>query len=81
MTPQQQLTETLKRSGIPAREVRCFGSQVMITTIGEDTARRWAMLLNNFCSKVRGPGQGYDDKPNVTGRPEYIKVWRVWGTI
>lgn len=53
MTLQQQLKAKLEAAGIPHHEIRCYGSQVVVTVIGRETAQRWAVLLGEFCRRVQ----------------------------
>lgn len=83
-----ELTKTLEKKlqavGIPAKEVKCYGSQIMITCKGKESAERFASLLGAFCSKVRGPIESLDynkENTNTTLLPSMHKVWRVNGTI
>jgi hypothetical protein len=83
MNIQEQMREKLLKTGIPAKEVKCYGSQIMVTTYGLAAAQRWHSLLGNFCSKVRS-GQSVDynaENRNTVLRPTTHKVWRVWGTL
>lgn len=84
MSVQQRMQELLGKAGIPAKEIKVYGSQVMITCWGRDSAVRFGDLLKTFCSKVRGPIQTADyDKvnQNTVLKPSRHEVWRVWGTI
>jgi hypothetical protein len=81
---QDQMKATLETLGIPAKEVKCYGSQIMITCWGEPAARKFAHVLNRFCSKVTGPKESIDYNQVNEGtclRPTTHKVWLVWGTI
>jgi len=81
-----EIRATLAASGIPSREIRVYGSQIMITARGYQSAQRWAMLLQRMgCTTVRGPGESLDEKadaaPGDSARNRYIRVWRVWATV
>jgi len=85
MTIQTQMQAMLEKTGIPARRIHCYGSQIMITCIARDTAQKWAGLLNKFASKVR-VGEGMDDTADAEKYPNerrnhVIKVYRVWATV
>lgn len=84
MTSQEQMKDILSKSGIPAKEIKVFGSQILITCHGEEAARKFAGLLSNFCSTVRGPVKSYDDNKvntNTVMLPSKHIVWRVGGAI
>lgn len=81
MTIQEKMKTKLEESGIPAKEIRVFGSQVMITCKGKRSAERFNTLLSTFCRKVR-LNESLDEVRNMpNAKPSYLKVWRVWGTI
>lgn len=84
MTAQERMKDLLSKSGIPAKEIKVFGSQVLITCHGEESAKKFASLLSNFCSTVRGPVQSWDDNKintNTVLLPSRHIVWRVGGAI
>lgn len=83
-TPQTRMRSTLLQAGIPSKEVKVYGSQVMVTAWSEDAAERWAELLRAFCAKVRRPHATVDynkENRNTVLRPTTHRVWRVWGTV
>lgn len=82
-TPQEQIQETLAKSGIPAKEIRCYGSQIMITAWSQDAATKWAMLLAKF-STVKNTVRTVDyckENKNTVMMPSTVEVWRVWATV
>ena len=85
MNLQAQMRAMLEKTGIPAREIKVYGSQIMITCIARDTTQKWSGVLHRLCRKVR-VGEGIDDHvdaarfPNERGM-HTMQVWRVWGTI
>lgn len=82
-TPQQRIKALLVKSGIPYKEINCYGSQIMVTAWSESAARKWASLLAKF-AKVNNVGQGIDEakvNKNTVLLPTVIHVWRVWATI
>jgi hypothetical protein len=74
---------TLERAGIPFLDLDCYGSQIVVTVKGYETAHKWAALLAQFCKTVRGPKESWEQKKEDAGksRPRHFKVWRVWGTV
>ena len=83
MNVQEQMKELLTQSGIPAKEIKVYGSQIMITAFGADSADKWASLLAKLCRKVRSC-QSTDyavENKNTVMMPSTVKVWRVWGTV
>lgn len=83
MTAQEQMKAKLAKAGIPAKEIKCFGSQIMITTRGEASARKWAALLANFAT-VRAVIESRDESVAQKGtslKRTYHKVWRVGAYI
>lgn len=91
MTIQEKLKVQLEKSGIPSKEIRVYGSQIMVTAWSEDAAIRWSHLLNRFASTVRpivrSMDQTKDDSEIRKANPGLIKshfyhdVWRVWATV
>lgn len=72
---------TLLKSGIPAKDVKVYGSQIMVVTWSRDAADKWASLIARF-AKVRGPVQSWDrnvKNRNTVLRPTSHEVWLVGG--
>lgn len=83
MTTQEKMKSKLEQSGIPYKEIKCYGSQIMVTAWCQTSAEKWHSLLSKF-AKIRGMGESVDyDKinTNTVMRPSYHFVWRVWATI
>ena len=83
MTPQEGMKEKLEGLGLPYKEVKCYGSQVMITVLSESAAKRWTSVLAKFAT-VRPifPSSDYATvNKNTVMKPSLVKVWRVWATI
>ena len=81
MTTQEKMQAKLGELGIPAKEIRVFGSQILITARSLKAAQKWARTLARF-AKVRGIGQGVDYNQDQSGRqlaarPVTHTVWRV----
>lgn len=91
MTIQEQLKAQLEKTGIPAKEIRVYGSQIMITAWSEAAAKRWAHVLNGFATTVRpivrSMDETKDDSRIRKANPGLVKskfhhdVWRVWATV
>jgi len=85
-TLQAQMKAKLEQAGIPYREVKCYGQQVMITALSRSAAVKWAGLLRKFCGNVRRPYEGiyytaHSNRYPNEKRYHTISVWRVWATI
>lgn len=83
-TPQKRMEEMLGRAGIPAKHIRCYGSQVIVTCWSRDAAERFHTLLHKFCRTVRGPVKSREnniENRNTVLRPSGHTVWLVAGTI
>ena len=83
MTDQEKLEAKLAQAGIPAKEIKCSGSLIIITTRGEDSARKWAALLAKFAT-VRAVVKSRDESVIQKGtclKRTYHKVWRVGAYI
>lgn len=83
MTLQERMRATLERAGIPARQIDVYGSQIMVTCQGRETAQRWASLLAQFATRVRTvESLDYVKKNRGTVlRPTTLRVWRIGATI
>lgn len=82
-TLQARIKATLGKLGIPAKQVDCYGSQIVVTSQSRDTADRWALALGKFAT-VRGTLESFDEaveNKNTVLRPTMIKVWRTYATI
>ncbi|ABQ38474.1 hypothetical protein [Bradyrhizobium sp. BTAi1] len=59
-TPQQRMQALLAKAGIPAKEIKVYGSQIVVTCHSRNAAERFAALIANF-AKVRGIVESVDD--------------------
>jgi hypothetical protein len=59
MTPQERMAAKLAEIGIPSKEIKCYGSQIVITCHSQAAAHKWVPILGKF-SKVRGITRGLD---------------------
>ncbi len=83
MTPQQNLQAKLIKCGLPHKEVRVYGSQIMITAWSRDAADKWQRLLCRF-ARVKSVVESVDYNQvnrNTVMNPTVHTVWRVWATI
>lgn len=84
MTPQAKMKATLERSGIPHKEIRCYGSQIVVTSWSDDAARQWASLLAPFAKVSAAAFPSYDEAKENKGtclKPSMVKVWRTFATV
>jgi hypothetical protein len=82
-TPQQRIQQLLAKSGIAYKEIKVYGSQIVITAWSLEAANKWAMLITRF-AKVRGVIESRDDNKvntNTVMLPDFHRVWRVFGVI
>ena len=54
MTAQERMQALLEKTGIPAKEIKCYGSQIVITCLSRSAAERWVGVLSKF-ARVRKP--------------------------
>lgn len=83
MTPQEKMKAKLEQSGIPFKEVSCYGSQIVITAWSDGAAKKWAMLLAKF-STVRGTVKSTaecKENKNTVLLPSVVDVWRVFARV
>lgn len=82
-TPQEQIKDLLQRTGLPAKEISVYGSQIVVTVWSHDAARKWARLIQRFAT-LRGITESMDYNKvnkNTCLLPSVHKVWRVFGVI
>lgn len=82
-TTQERMRSLLFQTGIPAKEVKCYGSQIMVTAWSLDAANQWVSVLRKI-AKVRKPVEtkeqnlvNHDSRRSAS----YHNVWLVWGTL
>lgn len=83
MTPQQQLQSKLESLGLPYKEIKVYGSQVMITAWSETAANRWRSILCKFTTSRR-PVKSVDYNKENRGTclmPTVHEVWLIGGMI
>ena len=83
MTTQQRMQEKLEGLGIPFKSIHCYGSQIVITSLCETTARKWASIIAKF-STVRGITKSMEDakeNSNTVMNPTKVTVWRTFAVI
>jgi hypothetical protein len=72
----------LAEAGIPYREIKVYGSQIMVTTTSAASAERWGTLLGKFATVRAVAREDLDEtKESRPGKKKYIKVWRTWATV
>lgn len=82
-TPQAKMKATLEASGLPYKEVECYGSQIVVTCWSRDAADRWALLLARF-AKFLGITQSVDYAKEDRGTcllPTTVDVWRAFARV
>jgi hypothetical protein len=60
MTPQEKMKAKLESLPIPAKEVRVYGSQIVVTTYTRDAAEKFAAVIAKFAT-VRSIIDSVDD--------------------
>lgn len=83
MTNRTRMQALLAKSGIPAKEIKVFGSQILIKCYSRDAAEKFAGLLAKFAT-VRGVVESYDYAKvnrNTMLRPSTVQVWLVGAHI
>lgn len=82
-TPQDRMRDHLEALGLPYKKIDVYGSQIVVTALSVDAAKRWTCLLSQF-AKVRGTTDSYDEaaaNKNTTLRPSRIRVFRVFARV
>lgn len=83
MTIQQRLQTKLESLGLPYKEIKVYGSQVMVTAWSETAAKKWHSVLCRFTTSKR-PVRSIDYNKENRGTclmPTAHEVWLVGGTI
>jgi len=83
MTPQEKMKTKLESLGLPYKEIKVYGSQVMITAWSENAADKWHSILRKFTTSKR-PVKSIDYNKVNTGTclvPTVHEVWLIGGTI
>lgn len=84
MTAQEKMQAGLEALGLPFKEIKCYGSQIMVTAISEGTARKWHSVLFGLSPERLRMGEGLDynkENRNSVLVPTAHKVWRVWASL
>ena len=89
-TPQQRLKAELEKSGIPFKNIECYGSQIVVTSWSHEAATKWATLLGRFAT-VRGVVKVADYTNDTSdyfkANPGLVKsifmheVWRTFAAV
>ncbi|OYV54528.1 MAG: hypothetical protein B7Z76_14225 [Acidiphilium sp. 20-67-58] len=78
--PIKKIQAILESIDLPRREIKCYGSQIMITCAGRQSAEKWAALVAKF-ARVRNVFETVDEVRTNGGAINYVPVWRVAGVI
>jgi hypothetical protein len=83
MTTQAQIKEILCGVSLPYREIKCYGSQITVECMSQDTCLKWGEVISKF-AKVRGiiKSLAYAQKNTKTlGNPAMFEVYRLYARI
>lgn len=83
-SPQDRIRTLLERAGIPYKEIKVFGCQVLVKCWSQDAATRFYALLHRCCTAVRKVTRWADYNivnENTVLRPTRHRVWLVGGRI
>lgn len=83
MTIQEQMKDLLGKAGIPAKEIRVYGSQIVITCWSHDAATKFANFVGQF-AKVSALIKSIDEaKVNhkTCLNPSMVDVYRVFASL
>lgn len=84
---QQNLEKQLEALGLPYKELQVYGTintRITVKVSGEETARKWHMILAKFSEKVTTiEGRDFADKNaiNIDGSRKYQKYFLIGATI
>lgn len=74
------MKDLLSKLEIPHKEIRVFGSQIMITCFSVTAAEKFAETINKFAT-VRSIASGKDETKDLHGNYTYSDVIRLWAVI
>ena len=83
MTPQDRMKAKLSEMSIPFKTIEVYGSQIVITTYSESSARKWVQLIGRFAA-IRGVLSTTEDAKENRGTcliPSQVDVWRVYARV
>lgn len=90
-----KMKEKLEETGIPHKQIECYGRQIVITAWAPDAASKWSSLLRRFAN-VRSIVETMDETKNsreivekmiaanpglVLNNKRFHRVWRVFATV
>jgi hypothetical protein len=78
------LRPLLEKLNIPYKRLGLYGSQIVVTTVSESAARRWALALGEFSTVSTVLCTMEDVKVSTKGSflvPQSTRIWRVYATI
>lgn len=83
MTPQQKMKAKLESLGLPYKQIDVYGSQIMVTALGEETANKWHSILSKFTTSKRPVRSIAYNKVNTNTvlLPDVHTVWLIGGRI
>jgi hypothetical protein len=82
MTPQEKMHATLSKLDLASREIKVYGSQIVVTCTSHDAAIKWGLVLGKFATVKRVANPGLDEtKATTLGDTCTIQVWRTWATV
>jgi hypothetical protein len=83
-TAQETMKKKLEELPIPSKEIRVYGSQIMVTCWSLAAAKKWHGVLRKLSpERLRiGPGTDYAKENKGTNLlPSTIQVYRVWASL
>ncbi len=84
MTPQDELKAKLEALGIPFREVKVYGSQIVVTCRSTSAAERWGRVLSKLATVKKVALRSTDyakSEEHLPNARKTIDVWRTYATI
>lgn len=83
MSAHDQLKTALVRTGVPHKQIDCYGRQIVVTSESVDTANKWASVLAAFAN-VHAVIESRDEASTQRGtcmNRTYVRVWRTYARI
>jgi len=83
VTTANQIQAILEGINLPSREIRCYGSQVTVECLSQETCQKWAEVISKFAT-VRAiiESLAYTQKnTNLSSNPSTMTVYRLYAKI
>ena len=83
MSTQEAMKAKLESSGLPFKEIKVYGSQIVVTAWSREAALKWASFIAKFATVFCGITAIDECRQNdkLIGNPSVVEVFRVFARI